>query len=281
MHAQTIIRFKTHISTDAKYLSDLLIIKPDEMHLGTLALEDNLRAGQKITKSQLIQWINNKKKLHNYQWKGKQKSIVENKIITSGIALTEKAQTALKFQLEQQSYDAIELSNTANVPGSSLPLADFSTSIKNDYPVAKKVCVQLHADNATRFIWFKAKAFKKVLVAQHNLKSGSVLNKPDFKLVHSNIAGLDSSPLTTLPQQVWLIKSLHRGQVLTKNYLAPKPTIIQGQQVQIHVLTQGVKIITEGEAQKEGNTGQVIPIKTPTNKSFNARIIGPNQVEVL
>lgn len=282
INALTILQFKAHITPEAKQLSDLLIIEQDTAHLSNLLLDSKPRAGQTLTKAQIIMWIQSKYDLTHYQWRGKQKTIVQPNTITSGLALAQKAKAALEQQLNKEHYLSFELSSDTRLPDTSLPLSAYTAVLSKEYPLAKKVCVRLNSNKHSMQVWFSVKAYQKVLVAQSAIKNRSPLHKEAFHLEKRDIAGLRTIPLTQIPPHVWLIKSLRKHQILTQQDIATKPLILKGEEVLIHVRTQGISITTKAIAQKDGYKGQWIPMNNrSTNRNFKAQIIAPHSAEIL
>jgi flagella basal body P-ring formation protein FlgA len=280
-HANIIIRFKPHITTHAQRLGDLLDISGDKTHLANIPLDSMPRSGQKITKNHIINWLKKKKRVHNYKWRGKTTAVIQQLTRTSGIDLLNKAQLALKSQLEQHNYLQIEISSKAKLQNSSLPLSSFTVQIQKEYPTAKKVCVRLRSGRHSIPVWFSVKAYQNVLVAQHHIKNRTIVHDNDFILKTRNIAGLKDIPYNRLPQTIWLKKSINTDQILTPGFLTDPPFVIKGQSVQVKIVNHGISITTEAIAQKDGFIGQKVTMKnTQTHKYFLAVITAPNQAEI-
>ena len=246
-----------------------------------IPLDSQPKAGQKITKQSIIHWIKSKKGSFNYKWKGKNTAVIQQLTRTTGIDLLNKAQSALKNHLEKQKYDSIVLTTKAHLKDSPLPLSAFTVLIPNEYPTAKQVCVRLNSGKHSIPVWFRVKAYQKVLVARYKIKNHTVVNAKDFILEKRNIAGLKETPYTQMPQTVWLKKSINSDRILTQKYLTDTPAVIKGQSVQVKVLNHGVSIITEAIAQHDGSIGQKIRVKNAqTNKYLVAVVTAPNQAEI-
>ena len=281
VNAQTIIRFKPNITTQAQRLGDLLIITDDSHHLANLPLDSKPRLGQRITKKQITEWLKNKTNLVTYKWRGKKTAVIRQLTLTAGVDLFNKAQLALKNNLEQQGYSPIELTSKAKLKGSILPLSAYTVEIIDHYPPAKKVCVRLNAGKHSIPVWFSVKAYQEVLVAQHPIKKRTEVHENDFILKKRNIAGLNDKPFTQMPQTTWLKKSINTNQILSPTFVAETPSVIKGKSVQVTVLSQGVSIVTEAIAQNDGHVGQKIRMKNlSTNKYFVAVVTAANQAEI-
>jgi flagella basal body P-ring formation protein FlgA len=281
INAQTIMRFKPHITAEAKRLGDLVEISNDTTHLALINLDSQPRGGQRITKKQIMSWLKNKNIKVVYKWKGKKTAFIKQNTLTSGIDLVNKAQQALKNHLEKQEYSHIELISKTKLKGSALPLSAFTVEINNLYPIPKKVCVRLLAGTHSIPIWFTVKANKEVLVAQHQIKNRTEVHENDFIIQNRTIAGLKDEPLTQLPQATWIKKSINTNQILTTKFVTEMPSVIKGKPVQVTVSNHGVSILTEAIAQNDGYIGQKIRMKnSQTNKYFIAVVTATNQAEI-
>jgi flagella basal body P-ring formation protein FlgA len=281
VNAQTMLRFQPHITTQAKYLSDVLLISQDKNNLKTLKLDSKPKGGGVLSKQQILTWIKDKTGLIDYQWQGKNTAVIEQNSQTSGEELLKKAQQSLAEYLKKQSYDSIQLTAKNKPKDSEFALADFTIELPKNNPPAKEMCVRLNYKNHSIPIWFTVKAYQKVLVAKHALKNRSPVNKEDFILKQRNIAGLKNAPYSQLPSTQWLKNSINKNHILTTNDLINLPQVIRGQLIKIKIVNGGISILTEAIAENDGYLGQTIQLKnTKTNKHFEARVTGPNQAEV-
>ena len=279
--ADTVLRFQPHITPQAHYLGDLLLISPDTNHWSTIKLDSQPKHGEHISKQQIITWMQHKTGTFNYQWQGKNTATVLQTTQSTSKELILKAQTALKHQLEKQSYSQIDLSSKTLIKDSTIPLGHFKVILPTTYPVAKRVCVRLRYKKKSIPIWFAVKAYQSVLVAQHKMKKHTLIHPADVMLKKQNIAGLNYAPLTQLPKTAWLNTSLNKQQILTQEDLKTMPDVLQGKKVSVTVKEHGISITTEALAQHEGYKGQVVQMKNPqTNKLFSATITGKNQAEI-
>ncbi len=280
-HAQVTMRFRPNITTNVHYLGDVLLINNDKNNLAALPLDSTPKAGQQITKKQIMTWIKNKKGPFSYQWRGKKNTVVRQRIKTSGAILLKKAQEELTKQLEAQDYSRFELATKTNLRGTAVPLSAFKIKIANQYPSTKRVCVRLNYEKHSIPVWFAVKAYKKVLVAKHKIKIHTLVNNRDFALKERNIAGLKASPYSQLPASMWLQKTMNEDQILTSQYLTDIPAIIRGKKVQIKVVNRGISLTTEAIAQNDGYIGQAVRMKNiQTNKYFLAVVTSSNQAEI-
>lgn len=191
------------------------------------------------------------------------------------------AQHALTMQLKKQSYTKLYIRPLSKHVVTKLSLAQVKIDIKDRYPPLKQTCVRLYDNQRSIPIWFKISAYQPVLVAKHRLKSRSIVNANDFILKNKDIAGLKNRPYQQLPAQTWLKKSLNAGTIVTEEHLILKPDVVSGQRVHVHIRSPGISIDTEAIAQHDSYQGTMVKLQhAHANKSFMARVVAPDHVEV-
>lgn len=279
-NAQTILRFQEHISAHPQYLGDLISISTPHQDLMKLPLDSYPKAGELISKEQIIQWISHKAGSIDYQWRGKKSAQVQQTIKTTGKELLDKAQTALVQHLKSQ-YDSIKLTAKGTIKDSEFPLSEFQVELPDAYPPAKQICVRLKQGKRSTPVWFAVSAYKSVLVAAHPIKNRTRLQQSDLTLIKHNIAGLHEPPLSTLPESAWLKKSISKGHVLTQADVVNIPQVLRGQTIQVQVKTHGISIVSNAIAQNDGYTDQIIRLKNPaSDKYFIAKVTAPGKAEI-
>jgi flagella basal body P-ring formation protein FlgA len=282
IQAETVLRFRTPITPEAKKLGDLLLITPDKHQWGKIMLDSKPLPGTKLNKQQVLTWLQHRVGTFSYQWKGKISATIRETSGTKAKELLSTAQNALTKQLKKQAYSQVELSSKTVLKDSGISLANFKIQLPKGYPVAKRVCVRLHYQNRSISIWFAVKAYQSVLVAKHSIKRHTLLRSSDVILKKRNIAGLNSTPLTQFPATIWLNKSINKQQVLTQDLLGNQPEVMQGQKTKVLVQQHGIAITIEAIAQSNGVQGQSIRMQNPrTNKYFVAVVTGKNTAEVV
>lgn len=279
--AQNSLRFQKHISPQASHLGDLIIISPDPSHWSAIALASHPKHGERITQQQVLSWLQSRANTQSYAWQGvKTIRVSGSKTKTSGAALIKKAQTALTAALSQH-YDHIELKATGIPQDSNLAAAKFTSEFRTGHPPAKRICVRLKQGKHSIPIWFAVEARQKVLVAKQVIKSHQQLKANDFIWQNRNVAGLNTPPLTQLPENAWLKNTLNAQQIITQADLTTAPSAIKGRPVFVTVHKHGVAITVEAIAQADALIGDEVPLLNPkTNKVFTAKITAPNKAEI-
>lgn len=208
-------------------------------------------------------------------------SAVDNTARTSGAALQDKALVALETALKKQTLSHWHVKPISHPKESRNKLAELTAKWDDTYPPAKRICVRLVHNKTSIPVWFSVKAYKKVLVANHKLNPHRQANSTDFTLQNRNIAGLTAKPLTILPANNWLKKSLNNNQIITDTDLMPPPLVLKGQTIKVIISSPGVRITTQAIAEKDAYLGDKISLINPKSKThFTAVISGKNQAEL-
>ena len=200
--------------------------------------------------------------------------------LTKGVELANKAQSALLQQLTKHHYEGIELS-IRTIPGDTVvSLTELEVQIQDRYPPLKSTCVRLIGAKRSIPIWFTVKAYQNVLLAKRELRKRSSLNKADFIVKKTNIAGLRYKPYRKLPSGTWLNRDLKKNTLLSEDYISLLPQVIKGHKTEIKLSSQGVTLRTEGISQQDGYLGQSIKVKTTNKTVLTAVVTAAHQTEV-
>lgn len=281
VQAQVTLRFKSSATSDADHLGQLLVITPDTDNWSALSLGAKPRAKTLLAEKQVIHWLVSKVGAFDYKWEGKHTLLIEAVAHTSSKELIAKAKNALALKLNPHQYTRYELEPITKPAESSIVLSHFKTNVVDRFPPLKRTCVHLNDGSHSIPIWFKVKAYQKVLVAKQKLKHRTSLKASDFNLEERNIAGLKSIPLIRVPKTFWLNRSLSSNSILTKEYLSLKPSIVKGQQVRVEILNEDISIITQATAQHDAFVGQNLKLLNQnSNQLFIAKVKAYNLAEV-
>lgn len=281
IQAQPTLRFKSPITTNMSRLGDVLSIAPDESQWASIPLDSRPKANTVLTKQQVINWLESKIGRFDYQWEGKNTALITASSQTTSQELTDKAEKTLRKQLRKYQLTSLEVSVKSKLPNSELALETLKPQVKISYPPLKQICVHLIDGKHSIPVWFKVKAYQKILVAKQNIDKHNTINNKEFILKNSNIAGLKNRPYTKLPNTLWLKKSIKKNAILTEDYLSPKPQILKGQTVHVTVKNQAISISTQATALHDAYLGQPIKVMNEqSNKPFIAIVTAPNKAEV-
>ncbi|MDI9817562.1 MULTISPECIES: flagellar basal body P-ring formation chaperone FlgA [unclassified Legionella] len=277
---QVVLSFQPSINQQAATLGDVIKISNDRHQWALLPLDSHPKAGESLSREHIIQWMISRIGPFNWQWQGKTRVKIKAKFLTAPQILVDKAKQALIQELNPK-YLAVEVDAVTNPKGSEYPLASFHPHIRVQSPTAKRVCVWLINPQQTIPVWFKVKAYQRVLVAKAPLPYHSRVNNQGFLWKKRNIAGLHSEPDKRISGDKRLKTTLKPNDVLLAENLEPIPAVTKGQKIQVNVYSSGITIKTAAIALKDGYPGQAIRMKNPvSNKFFMARIVAEKQAEV-
>ena len=125
---------------------------------------------------------------------------------------------------------------------------------------------------------------RQVAVARRPINRGMPIADKEVALAARRFTSLDQLGVTDLSSLVGqqARRFIERGEVFTARDVTPVPLVKRGQLVTVYHRLGGMMIRTVGKALEGGTYGSVIPVKNEgSNRSFQARISGPQTVEVL
>lgn len=206
---------------------------------------------------------------------------LDNDATSINAALVHKAQDALLAQLNKYPFISVKVEPRTRPFSYNAATATLTPQVHNKYPPLKLACVRLNDAKNSIPVWFKIRAYQKILIAKHDLKSRTQISKNDFMLKKYDVAGFKNKPYTQLPSNAWLKKTIKKNTALTEDYLGPRPHIIKGQLVPVTIFSQQIAINMDAVAQHDAYIGQNIKLKNnQNNKLFTALVSGVNQAEV-
>ncbi len=271
--AQTLLRFQPHITANATELGDLLIIENNKKWCH-LPLDSHPIPGEILTKTKILSWMTERIGPVNAIWQGKTQSRVQEITQSTRTQLVEKAHAALLKKLKPH-YLQVEATPISHLKHSSFALNEFKVKVSASFPIRKRTCVWLYNEHVRIPVWFNVRAYQHVLVANRPIRY-NVPIKPDFfSLKKRNIAGLNAKPALNIPKHVWLKSSLNQNAILLEHLFKTPWLVTQDQHIKVTSIYHGISITIDAIALKNGNLGEIIPVKNPlSQKNFSAKIIG-------
>jgi len=133
-------------------------------------------------------------------------------------------------------------------------------------------------------LWFKVKAFQYVWVALDDIQRNTTLASSLFELQLKDIATKGSFYYKKWPngKAFWNIIKIKKGQVLTKNQIAPEPLVKRYQAINVEYRSNNIMIQIKGKALSNGFIGDRILIDIEESKKpISAVIIAKNKVKVV
>jgi len=213
-------------------------------------------------------------------WTAKTPARVQELPRTSGKSLQDKAQMALIKQLGSN-YSRIELKPLSKPKSSEYALDGFKASAAVSFPVARRVCVWLIHGKQRIPVWFRVRAYARVLIANRLINYNSQLPEKAFSWQERDIAGLNGQPARSIPKRAWTKSFIEEQGILLTRQLKQPPLIAQGQVVKVNFHNQHVRLVMDAVALADGYLSQMIRVKNPlTQKSFFVKVIGSQEAEV-
>lgn len=280
-YAKMSVRFQPQITSQAQTIGNLLMINNDRHNWSTLPLASHPVAGEWLTRDTVLAWLTHQTGYTAWQWQGKTRIQVKTPSTTSGLALQERAKTALIKQLGN-SYQRIEVNPLSTINNSDYPLDSFTTHINLSWPIAKRVVVWLTNDKEKIAVWFRIKAYHQVMMAKDVIPAGKPLMTSMFYHKIANIAGYPLPPVTRLPANYGLTTKLQKDAILFNNQLKSMPLVHKGQTISVCFHHNSVNIFMDGIALEDADLHQIITIKNPQNQQiFSAKITDIKHAEAV
>ena len=270
------LRFQAHIHSNATLLGDILQITKDSHHWSNLELQSHPSPGELITKEKILHWMIDHLGKFEYVWQGKTQIRVEQKIQSSSRALVEKAHAALLKKMNQD-YTHLTIVATSQPKAQNYLIKHFKSNLELPFPTPKRVCVWLSYKEIRIPIWFKVKAYARVLVATHDLNDRVQLKSEDFSWEDLDIAGFANKPAVNVPKQGWLLKPLKKGKPLLYSDWKPSPQVQKGEMIKVSVTHHRISIIMEAEALNDGYLGDTIRVKNQSNQKILTAVVNDLQ----
>jgi flagella basal body P-ring formation protein FlgA len=128
---------------------------------------------------------------------------------------------------------------------------------------------------------FRVAAFRRVLVARHQLGAGTRPGCADLDLAEADAAPFDSAPLAPDCTRVagQLKRSLAAGTPLLSSHMRVPAAVVQGEQVALRVAVGTIELETRALALMNGEVGQRIDVRaSSSNSPVNAEVVAPGIV---
>ncbi len=125
---------------------------------------------------------------------------------------------------------------------------------------------------------------RQAIVAKHAINQGATVRPSDVSLVSVSVSRLDRGSLNDLAAVVGqrAKRFVSVGSLIESDWLEQVPLVHRGQLVTLSSVSGGIRVVTSGKAIEAGLLGDVITIRSVTDRrvSFDAVVVGPGAVEV-
>lgn len=136
-----------------------------------------------------------------------------------------------------------------------------------------------NGNSSRSIITCEVKFFKKIFVANRDIRKGENLNSTDFITVESDVARIDNyvSGYDEL-QNKRASAFIKKGEYLVSNLIEEIPLILPGDVVVLHSIKGSADVQIDAVAQQEGFPDKLIRVKTRDNKLYKAKVIDNKNV---
>lgn len=165
----------------------------------------------------------------------------------------------------------------------TIPLETFSTGARNNTS-RMTVGVRCNGLNPwTLYVPVTISALVNVVFSSRALTRGALLDEEDLEVQQVPLNKLPIGYLSD-PSQVTnfeLIRPLNIGTPITLNAVRPRNIVLQGQEVIIKAQIEGLQVRMTGEALKNGQSGDLIPVRNlRSGRTVEATIMNKSTVSV-
>lgn len=147
-----------------------------------------------------------------------------------------------------------------------------------------QVRVQCSGDRAwTKYIPAEIKIYESVLVANHNLNRGTLLDDSHFSLQEMDIGQLRRTPLFLAEDAIGkeLKYSLTAGSPLSLESLQLPKVVQRGDMVQLVAETESLQVRQQAEALEDGEIGKVIDVRNTSSRLVvQAVVVAAGKVKI-
>lgn len=147
-----------------------------------------------------------------------------------------------------------------------------------------QVRVQCLGDRAwTKYIPAEIKIYEYVLVANHNLNRGTLLDDSHFSLQEMDISQLRRTPLFQAGDAIGkeLKYSLTTGSPLSLESLQLPKVVQRGDMVQLLAETESLQVRQQAEALEDGEVGKVIDVRNTSSRLVvQAMVVAAGKVKI-
>lgn len=124
---------------------------------------------------------------------------------------------------------------------------------------------------------------RQVVVATRQLRPGDALGPDDLALREPPPGVYLRQPLRSIDDAVGTVVNqlTEAGEVIERSAVRPPAAVRRRERVRILSRVGGVEVIAPGEPLRDGSIGQIIQVLCLTSRrTIDARVVGPNEVEV-
>lgn len=204
-------------------------------------------------------------------------------------------------QALQQLFDDFLAENSAKLPGVELRFSHLDLPEPYEVPQgrieqqlipakpgvigSRRITLLTRVDDqvvANLSVRVELEALAEVVVANNNLKRGTLLAPEDVSLQQRDISSL-RDPLFSIAEVTGqrLKRTLRLGQPLSQRQIDFPPLIKRGERVEIQAQHAGLLVTAVGESRQDGNRGDSIRVvNSNSRRELLCRVVAPGLVSV-
>ncbi len=197
----------------------------------------------------------------------------------------------LKTNLDFNS-DKLIIESKNSMRGIEIPAGDYQLKIAENQKLSlpntslKLEVWQNGEQLRSLFYPVEIKLVMKVLTAAEDLKSGTKINKSDFKLKEKSIAGDPEQIISSFSEidfnNIELSRSLKKEEFLKFSYLKIPYAVKWGQKLNLRLNRNNIRISTVVEAKERGKIGEMITVENlNSGYQFQVEVVSPTEVKMI
>jgi len=195
--------------------------------------------------------------------------------------------TNLDFNSDKLIIESKNSINEIEIPAGNYQLKIAENQILSLPNTSLKLEVWQNGERLRSFFYpVEIKLVMKVLTAAEDLKSGTKINKSDFKLKEKSIAGDPEQIINSFSEidfnNIELSRSLKKEEFLKLSYLKIPYAVKWGQKLNLRLNRNNIRISTVVEAKERGKIGEIITVENlNSGYQFQVEVVSPTEVKMI
>lgn len=134
----------------------------------------------------------------------------------------------------------------------------------------------IQTNKQTKKIPLSVRWFDKVVIAQKNIRHGSLISESDVKVIEKDVTFNKAAYVGDVSKVIGMVgkRKYVRGQIIDENYIKKANVVRYGQPIKINLSSGQLSMTVSGKAKGVGAVGDIIPVQiNKTKKKVMAKII--------
>lgn len=197
-------------------------------------------------------------------------------------------QVALRYQVERAKVEIDWMGASLEALVGTMPAGPLALSIEGKPRMLGRTSVPVTLSSGGRrlrtiYPQLTVKVWQDVWVTQKAIHRGAMLEESQASSTRRSLEAIMGTPVTRLSllQGALAKREIPAGSVLLAEMFDLPPLVRSGQMVTVRLVSGDLTIVTRGQVLRDGSSGQLVRVINPeTHKSYAARVVGVDQVEV-